>query len=77
MVPSLPQDPFFRANMYANFGDLGMAVKGLVDSASRWGAWAASGKKNSAGHQTFEELVDTKTQQKCTFVELGFRGSEG
>lgn len=37
-LPSPEQDPFFRANMYANFGDLGMAVKGLVDSASRW-AW--------------------------------------
>ena len=28
------QDPFFRTNMYSNFGDLGMAVKGLVDAAS-------------------------------------------
>ena len=25
------QDEFFRKQMYANFGDLGMAVKGLVD----------------------------------------------
>ena len=25
------QDDFFRKHMYANFGDLGMAVKGLVD----------------------------------------------
>jgi vacuolar protein sorting-associated protein 45 len=34
-VLSSAADPFFRANMYANFGDLGMAVKGLVDAASR------------------------------------------
>ena len=25
------QDDFFKKHMYANFGDLGMAVKGLVD----------------------------------------------
>jgi hypothetical protein len=35
-VLSARQDPFFRANMHANFGDLGMAVKEMVDAASRW-----------------------------------------
>ena len=34
-VLSAHQDAFFRANMYANFGDLGMAVKQLVDTAGR------------------------------------------
>lgn len=34
-VLSARQDPFFKANMYSNFGDLGMAVKGMVDAASR------------------------------------------
>lgn len=34
-VLSPSQDPFFAANMYANFGDVGMAVKGLVDAVSR------------------------------------------
>ena len=34
-VLSPAQDAFFARNMYANFGDLGMAVKGLVDAFSR------------------------------------------
>ena len=34
-VLSPGQDPFFAATMYQNFGDVGMAVKGLVDAVSR------------------------------------------
>lgn len=28
---SSEQDAFFKANMYENFGDLGMNIKGMVD----------------------------------------------
>lgn len=28
---SSEQDPFFKANMYENFGDIGMNIKRLVD----------------------------------------------
>lgn len=34
-VLSASGDPFFASNMYANFGDLGMAIKALVDDFSR------------------------------------------
>jgi len=32
IVLSPHQDPFYRENMYKNFGDLGIAIKGLVDA---------------------------------------------
>ena len=35
-VLSAAADPFFAQHLYSNFGDLGMAVKGLVDTFSRW-----------------------------------------
>lgn len=31
VVLSSEQDPFFKANMYENFGDIGMNIKKLVD----------------------------------------------
>jgi vacuolar protein sorting-associated protein 45 len=34
-VLSPVQDAFFGSTMYANFGDVGMAAKGLVDACSR------------------------------------------
>ena len=51
-VLSARQDPFFRANMYSNFGDLGMAVKELVDTAGRWdreGWWGGAEGLGSGG----------------------------
>ncbi|KAL4433463.1 hypothetical protein ABPG77_010316 [Micractinium sp. CCAP 211/92] len=69
-VLSAQQDPFFRANMYANFGDLGMAVKGLVDSAS-------SEQRSARDFQTIEQmasfienLTDYSHQQGVTYKHV-------
>jgi hypothetical protein len=35
VVLSVTQDPFFASNRLANFGDLGMAVKALLDDYQR------------------------------------------
>lgn len=69
-VLSAQQDPFFKANMYANFGDLGMAVKGLVDAAG-------SERHNAREFQTIEQMAsfienlpDYSHQQGVTYKHV-------
>lgn len=51
VVLSTHQDEFFERNMLANFGEIGEAIKGLVDDFSRTHAKNAPG-----GIQTIEEM---------------------
>lgn len=65
-VVSSAQDGFFKKNMYANFGDVGMAIKNLVDQVS-------SDHKTAKGFDSIndiaefvEHLPETTQQQGMT-----------
>ncbi|KAI7836541.1 hypothetical protein COHA_009606 [Chlorella ohadii] len=69
-VLSAHQDPFFKTNMYSNFGDLGMAVKGLVDAAG-------SERHSAREFQTIEQMAsfienlpDYSHQQGVTYKHV-------
>lgn len=65
-VLSPGQDPFFAANMYANFGDVGMAVKGLVDAVSRDTRQARDFQSLEDMASFVENLPDMSHQQGVT-----------
>ena len=53
-VLSYRQDDFFRKNMYANFGDIGSAVKELVDEFQKQ-------TSNTKRIDTIEDMQVTST----------------
>jgi vacuolar protein sorting-associated protein 45 len=54
IVLSARQDPFFAKNMYSNFGDLGTAVKSLVDDFQKQSA----NSRNLATIQDMQNFVE-------------------
>lgn len=74
VVLSAHHDPFFKANMYANFGDVGLAVKGLVDS---WrGESRAAGDFQSLEDMAsfVENLSEYNHQQGLTYKHVTLMG---
>ncbi|EFN56021.1 hypothetical protein CHLNCDRAFT_22879 [Chlorella variabilis] len=69
-VLSARQDPFFRANMYSNFGDLGMAVKELVDTAGREHRSAREFQTLDQMASFIENLPDYSHQQGVTYKHV-------
>ncbi|PSC69479.1 vacuolar sorting-associated 45-like protein [Micractinium conductrix] len=69
-VLSAQQDPFFRTNMYSNFGDLGMAVKGLVDAASTEHNKAREFQTIDQMASFIENLPDYNHQQGVTYKHV-------
>lgn len=51
VVLSAQQDHFYKTNLYANFGDMGMAVKGLVDEFQQH-------SKTSTNLSTIEDMLN-------------------
>lgn len=65
-VMSSAQDEFFRSNMHSNFGDVGMAVKRLVDRVSSEHKQVRDFNSLDDIAQFVENLPDATTQQSIT-----------
>ena len=70
VVLSAHQDPFFKANMYANFGDVGLAIKGLVDSWRGESRTAGDFQSIEAMASFVENLSEYNHQQGVTYKHV-------
>jgi hypothetical protein len=76
-VLSAHADPFFRENMHANFGDVGMAIKRLVDSWSRESRVARDFQSIEDMASFIEGLPEYSVQAGATYKHVTVRAGGG